>query len=97
MPSWRPASPNCSATYRPEHLRQLLGCRWQCPVAPFIHEGAGPCQGVREDFRTCAEGVVLKERARASKEPGSTLAKPSEGLGVDAGDERRILRADDAL
>jgi hypothetical protein len=35
-------------------------------------------------------------RARASKEPGSTLAKPSEGLGVDAGEERRILRADDA-
>ena len=36
------------------------------------------------------------ERARASKEPGSTLAKPSEGLGVDAGDERRILAKDDA-
>ena|ERR1700694_3339363 len=31
------------------------------------------------------------KKARASEEPGSTLAKPSEGLGVDADDEQRIL------
>jgi hypothetical protein len=30
-------------------------------------------------------------RARAGDEAGSTLAKPSEGLGVDAGEEWRIL------
>ena len=63
---------------------------------PHNNEGAGPGQEVREGFRACTAGGVLKEGAR-QRGAGVNAGEASEGLGVDTGEERRILKADDAL
>ena len=60
------------------------------------HEGTGPCQEFRWVSRIWDSGVVLEGSARR-KGTGATLAEPSEGLGVDSGDERHILARNDAV
>lgn len=59
-------------------------------VLPYMKERAGSTDPTR---RFVPEGVavVLCKGARQLSKPGSMLAEPPVGLGIDAGEKRHIL------